>query len=87
MALICDIDLDSGLNIKDAYIRIVRFSGTENSLNFDVNIYVSKGGYDQGKSTVATISHIMDYDKDQNIFRQMYEHLRSLPEYENAVEA
>lgn len=86
MALICDVALESGLAINDAYLRINNFSGTESHLNFVLSIYVNKESYDD-KPAISSISYNMAFDKDRNVFRQMYEYLRTLPEYVDAVEA
>lgn len=87
MALINDVDLENGLTVENAYHRITEFKGTERQLFFTVTIYVSKEFYNDDKSPLESKEHGMTYDKDRNLFRQMYEKLRSLPEYEDAVEA
>jgi len=87
MALKCDIELDSGLMIKDAYLRISSFSGTERDLSFQLNVYADKAYYNDNRPPVSYLAYKMNYDKDRNIFSQMYDYLGSLPEYEDAVEA
>lgn len=87
MALICDVELESGLTIQNAYLRISRFEGTEKNVNFNLRVYVDKASYEDEKLPVTQINYSMEFDKDRNLFRQMYEHLTSLSEYTNAVEA
>lgn len=87
MALISDIELDSGLIIQNAYLRIRTFSGSETYINFNLSVYLNKESFIEEKSPITQINYNMDYDKDRNLFRQMYEYLRTLPEYEDAVEA
>lgn len=87
MALICDIELENGLSVPDAYLRIVSFSGTETEVSFVLNAYLNKDALEEGRPPVASFGYNTNFDKDRNLFRQMYEHLRTLPEYENAVEA
>lgn len=87
MALICDVELNSGLTINNAYLRIVRFTGTDFGLDFDLSVYVDKSSFEGGKSAVSTFTYSMDYDKNHNLFRQMYEYLLSMSEYKDAVEA
>lgn len=87
MALICDVELENGLKIEGAYHRIASFSGTETYLNFNVDVYVKKAVFDEGRPSVTSKRYEMTFDKDRNLFRQMYECLRTLPEYEDAVEA
>ena len=87
MALNCDVELESGITIPNAYLRIGSFSGNENYISFNLNIYVDKDAYIEEKPSVSTVSHSMKFDTTSNLFRQMYEHLRTLPQYINAVEA
>lgn len=87
MALICDIELGSGIQVENAYHIIYSFAGTEHRLNFTVNVYVDKKAFDEGKQVITSKSYDMDFDKDRNLFRQMYEHLISLPEFAYATEA
>ena len=42
VALICDVELESGITIPNAYLRIGSFSGNENYISFNLNIYVDK---------------------------------------------
>lgn len=87
MALLNNLELSNGLKIEDAYIRIIYFNGTEETLDFTANAYIDESAFREGKTPVASLNYSMDFDKNRNIFRQMYEHLIELPEYENAVEA
>lgn len=88
MALICDVELEGiGLVVEDAYLRIASFSGSEKHVNFNLNIYINKDRYDDDRSPITIINYSMEFDNDRNLFRQMYEHLRTLPEYAGAVEA
>lgn len=87
MAIKSNIVLDNGLIINNAYLRIESFSGTEKSVSFVLNVYASSNAYDENKPPVTSFSYRMEFDKDKNLFAQMYSYLRNLPEYENAVEA
>lgn len=87
MALKTDVERESGLVIDDAYLRVVKFSGTKSYLDFTLNIYVNRQAYDKGRYAVSSKFYNMSFDKDRNLFRQMHEYLRALPEYEDAVEA
>lgn len=87
LALICDMELESGLMIPDAYLRITSFSGSENHVNFNLSVFINENSFDDEKPAVTQIAYSMDFDKDRNLFRQMYEYLKTLPEYEDAVEA
>ena len=87
MALINDIELESGLVIGNAYHRIDSYKGTERYLAFIVNIYINEEAFDEGKPPITYKEYGLSYNKDRNLFSQMYEYLRSLPEYADAVEA
>lgn len=84
MALISDVTLENGISIKDAYLTVVNFSGTRNSLLFKINIYVNEQLYREGKPEVHSESHSIAFDPNRNIFSQAYEYLRTLPKYKNA---
>lgn len=86
MPLLCDVELSSGLIVDNAYLRIVSFSGTEKNLNFDLAIFVNKESYENGKQMLSLKSYSIPYAKGQDIFRQMYTYLLTLPEYKKAVE-
>lgn len=87
MALICDVELKSGLTINKAYLRLSNFRGTEEYLNFDINVYVDKKSFVEGKAEVERLSFYMEFDPTRSLVNQVYEHVRSLPEYEDAVTA
>lgn len=87
MALINDIELENGLSVEGAYLRIVNFSGTENNVNFVLNVYASVNAFNEERPPITSFSYRIDYDKNRNLFSQMYDYLRTLPEYEDAVEA
>lgn len=87
LALICDIDLESGLTVENAYLRIKSFNGSESRVSFILYIYTNKDNFKNGKPAISQKSYNMDFDKDRNLFRQMYNFLLTLPEYENATEA
>lgn len=87
MALICDVELESGLTINDAYLRLSNFRGTEEMLHFDIYVYVDKNNFLEGKTEVSRLSFSVDFDPTRNLLNQVYEHVRSLPEYEDAVSA
>lgn len=86
MALICDVELNSGLTLTDAYLRITSFSGSENRINFVLGIYTSKENFTEERPPVSQTSYNISFDKNRNLFNQMYNHLLSLPEYESAKE-
>jgi len=87
MALVSDVELDNGLILNGAYLRIESFSGNEYSISFNLNIYVDKDNYQNNKRAVTSIDYSMEFNNNRNLFTQMYEYLMALPEYKNAIEA
>jgi|SRR5699024_7789249 len=87
LALVCDVELESGLTISKAYLKISSFSGSETHINFNLNVFINKTNFEEERPPITHKNYDMHFDKDRNLFRQMYEHLRTLPEYEHAIEA
>lgn len=87
MALICDIELDSGLTVKDAYIRIGNSSGNDKSLSFRLDAYVSIEAFTEEKTPIASFDYSIEFNKTRNLYNQAYEFLIGLPEYANSIEA
>lgn len=87
LALKCDVELDSGLLVKGAYHRITNFYGTESQISFSVNVYINKEAFEKEKPSITSKTFETTFDKDRNLFSQMYEYLRTLSEYDEAVEA
>lgn len=87
MALICDVELSSGLEVNNAYLRIISFSGTEVNLSFNLYIYVDKDSYKNKRTPLTSETHEITFDKDRYIFRKAYGYLQALDKYKDAVEA
>lgn len=87
MPLVADVELESGLVLNDAYLVITSFSGTKKQIDFVLSIYVNKESYNEERTALSTRVFSLDFDKDRNLFRQMYGYLLTFPEYEDAVEA
>jgi len=87
MALICNVELESGLSLNGSYLKITNFSGTEKELSFQLNVYADKTSFEEKRPPVAYLSFVMEYNKGRDIFEQMYDYLKSLPEYTGAINA
>lgn len=87
MAILNTVNLDNGLTIENAFLQISNFSGDHDILHFNVSVYMNESAYQDGKPSITTLDYSMDYDKDRNLYKQMYNHLHNLPEYEDAIEA
>lgn len=87
MSLICDIEIESGLNLEKAFLNISSFSGTENQLSFVLDIYVDTEAFKNNKMPVASKAYNMSFDHKKNLLNQAYEYLKTFPEYKDAAEA
>ncbi|WP_066190772.1 hypothetical protein [Gracilibacillus timonensis] len=85
MPMQCDVTLESGLVVPIAYLSIVNFSGNDDEISCTLGVWLNKKTYRENKQSITGLLHHLEYDKDRNIYRQMYEHLHSLLEYEGAV--
>lgn len=85
MALSKSITLPSGLTANDAYIRIESVSIVKNELTgVTVNFFVSSSNLE---SPIAVQCYGFDYALDgENIVKQAYEYLKTLPEFADAVD-
>jgi hypothetical protein len=88
MALKKGIQLQNGLNIENAYLRIDRVSGNKQYLDIWVNAYISIEAYQQGKDTLQTFPYKLESpqvdDDSPNFIKQGYEYIKTLPEYAEA---
>ncbi len=87
--LISTVNTPYGMELKEAYIRISFLSGNENVIIITVNFYVSKAAYDEGKEEFQKTDYRFEpdiRDNAANFFKQGYEYLKSLPEFEGAYD-
>lgn len=90
MALVCDISLPSGINLKDAYFKIYSLSGNKDLVNLNIQIYVSKEKCDNQGIPVAGNSYSFTPDLSltgKNFLEQGYDYLKSHPDFKNAIDA
>lgn len=78
-----------GLNIIDAYIKIDNFYGNDNVTTILVAIYSSKETRDNGVPYIDLKSYCFKQnfsDTSLNIKKQGYEYLKTLDEYNGAID-
>ena len=86
MALQKTITLENGLTVPNAYIKIFN-AGTDKKMT---NILVRY--YANAENTLHIYEHGYAFkpdmtDSGENLWKQGYEHLKSLPEFEGAIDA
>lgn len=90
MALQKTITLNNGLVAENAYIRIDTVSGYKGGIEVSVNSYISKTAFASGQGYLEQKIHgfIPNVADDApNFIKQGYEYLKTLPEFEGAVDA
>ncbi|MFE2774589.1 hypothetical protein [Aerococcus urinaeequi] len=86
MALSKDIDF-KGILIENAYFKIVNVSGTKESMTIDVYVFKDrseKEALDSRGQRYYFKSDVSEFS--ENIFKQGYIFLKTLPEFEEAVD-
>lgn len=89
MALQMSYESIYGITLPKAYIRIDELSGGKGSLNLRVRSYVDALKCHEGKPWIAEDIHSFSpsvEDTADNFLKQGYEHLKTLPEYADAVD-
>lgn len=89
MALQINIELDSGITVEDAYHRIGELMGNKENLMFHLDSYVSRDSFKEGKQLIRQQAYYFSPSIDEgseNFIKQGYEHLKTLPEFESAVD-
>ncbi len=83
MALTKNIELVTGINVADAYLRVEEISLTKASLIFHLREYT-----EQSKPFFNEAVFNCSYDiAGENPIKQAYDHLKLLPEFADAVDA
>lgn len=80
---------ESELVIENAYVKIHRVETIEERSQLEVKLYVSRESSRQGTPPFSRkyYSHIPDMsDNSPNYHKQGYRHIKSLTEFENAVD-
>ena len=89
MALSKDVTLESGLIVENAYIRITEIAGNKHQLNIIVNSYISQQAFQDGKTFLEQKLYSFTPSVEEgspNFIKQGYEFLKTLKEYQDAVD-
>ncbi|OMC79596.1 hypothetical protein BK125_04770 [Paenibacillus odorifer] len=90
MAILKTIELDSGINVKNAYARVDnRSGGNKTNLTFALSYYINQQAFEEGKSLVKQEYFTFESsvaDDAPNDIKQCYEYLKSLEEFEHAID-
>lgn len=89
MALSKNINLENGLTVENAYIRIDSLAGNKDLLTITVNSYVSQEAFQDGKPYLEQKLYSFTPSVEEeapNFIKQGYEYLKTLEEYQDAVD-
>lgn len=79
-----------GIVLEDSYIKIRHISGNKNELVASIELYANKDMANQCYSTNNFIQvwniRIPDIDLEQNIYRQVYDYIKTLPDFIGALD-
>lgn len=81
--------LKNGLIAPTTYIIVDYLNGTQNTINFNVNTFISKKAKEEHSQPIEFQTFQFESDTTDsalNIFKQAYEHLKSLDQYKNAMD-
>ena len=83
--------LETGITVNNCYARIDRIMGNKENMSLILNYYIGQDAYQSGKIHVkqdtTLVFAVSLEDTSPNFIKQGYEHLKTLPEFENAIDA
>lgn len=71
-----------GIDVRDAYFKVWNFQGAKDFLQVSVSMFAVIDG-EMLDSKQYSIPYVLD---GENPIKQAYEYLKTLPEFENAVD-
>jgi len=93
MALQLSFETASGFTAPDAYhktqsLRVTKTAGGDFKMRIMVSTFLDAAAREAGKPPLATRSYAMDYDIEtsNNAFVDGYIYLKTLPEYDGAID-
>lgn len=89
MALTKVTELESGIIVEEAYIRVQGINGNKNILAVSLEVFASKQLCDEGKQPISYMSFTFVPDTSENSLRwdkQAYDHLKTLPEFAGSID-
>lgn len=87
--LVNNYSLTNGLVSDFGYVKLITISGTKNELTIEVKIYISKEAADTSLAPINQLFYKFKPDSSDtalNYHKQGYEYLKTLPEYEKALD-
>jgi hypothetical protein len=87
MALSKTINLQNGLTVSNAYIRIDSIAGNKDILTISVGSYVSQQAFQEGRACLEQKTYSFTPSLEEgsaNFIKQGYEYLKTLDEYQDA---
>ena len=89
MAFIKDVELNNGLTIKNAYVKIDTVGGCKERIDISVNSYISQEDFSNKKGSLDKKNYYFVpsvADDAPNYHKQGYEYLKTLSEFATAVD-
>lgn len=89
MALSKRIELGSGIILENGYIRVQGINGNKNILAINLEIFASKELCEDGKEPISHMVFTFVPSESENALRwdkQAYEYLKTLPEFDGAID-
>jgi hypothetical protein len=72
-----------GIEIQDVYVRVASFKGNKQNLVFEVQYFTDSQELQAFKTEANSCQLLLD---DSNPIKQAYLHLKTLPEFADAVD-
>jgi hypothetical protein len=87
MALQKNYDAEFGLNIKNAYFCVSNISGSKHGAIISVDVYVDSNSALNGMKQLSNMRIMFTPRSDGESWdAQAYQHLKTLPEFEGAID-
>lgn len=89
MALLKTITTNTGIEVQNAYIRVDAVAGYKGGIEASVNFYVSQQAFVDGNGYVQQkiINFVPSVEQgSENFIAQAYGHLKTLPEFADAID-
>jgi hypothetical protein len=87
MALQLQVETPHGLTVPNAYAKISGFSGTKDYFIVHVDYYASAAARDAGTPVLMSHSFQWNTEDADLAVGDMYDHLKTLPDFAAAVDA
>lgn len=87
MALQKDFVTDSDIEIVDAYFRICTLNGDRDKLLIRIGVYKDEQARIDGKPPAGILEYMVDTpNSENNLFQDIYDYLKTLPEFDDALD-